>query len=84
MVHDFILVYALDSGVGAQEDVLRQVAGSDCADVSVGWGRPGSRYAVPPGAAPIKPHKSMLAFNDAHRFIAMKAGNTSIRRPPVE
>ncbi len=41
MVHDFILVYALDSGVGSQEDVLRRLAGSDCADATVGWGRPG-------------------------------------------
>lgn len=41
MVHDFTLVYALDSGMGSQEDVLRQVAGSDCADATVGWGRPG-------------------------------------------
>lgn len=32
MVHDFILVYALDSGVGSQEDVLRELADSDCAD----------------------------------------------------
>ena len=41
MVHDFTLVYVLDSGMGSQEDVLRQVAGSDCADATVGWGRPG-------------------------------------------
>lgn len=41
MVHDFILVYALDSGVGSQEDVLRALADSDCADATVGWGRPG-------------------------------------------
>nr|WP_296561068.1 DUF2274 domain-containing protein [Pigmentiphaga sp.] len=41
MVHDFTLIYALDSGMGSQEDVLRQVAGSDCADATVGWGRPG-------------------------------------------
>ena len=41
MVHDFTLVYVLNSGMGSQEDVLRQVAGSDCADATVGWGRPG-------------------------------------------
>ncbi|WP_234637554.1 transcriptional regulator [Delftia tsuruhatensis] len=41
MVHDFTLVYVLDPGMGSQEDVLRQVAGSDCADATVGWGRPG-------------------------------------------
>lgn len=41
MFHDFTLVYARDSGIGSQEDVLRQVAGSDCADATVGWGRPG-------------------------------------------
>ena len=41
MVHDFTLVYALDSGMGSQEDVLRQVANSDCTDATVGWGRPG-------------------------------------------
>ncbi len=41
MVHDFTLVYALDSGMGSQEEVLRQVADSDCADATVGLGRPG-------------------------------------------
>lgn len=41
MVHDFTLVYALDSGMGSQEDVLRQVTGSDCPDATVDWGRPG-------------------------------------------
>lgn len=40
MVHDFTLVYALDSGMGSQEDVLRRLATSDCADATVGWGRP--------------------------------------------
>ena len=40
MVHDFTLVYALDSGMGSQEDVLRRLADSDCADATVGWGRP--------------------------------------------
>lgn len=39
MVHDFTLVYALDSGMGSQEDVLRRLANSDCADATVGWGR---------------------------------------------
>lgn len=41
MVYDFTLVYALASDMGSQEDVLRQLAGSDCADAAVGWGRPG-------------------------------------------
>jgi hypothetical protein len=41
MVHDFTLVYALHSDMGSQEDVLRQLAGSDCSDATVGWGRPG-------------------------------------------
>lgn len=41
MVYDFTLVYALASGMGSQEDVLRQLAGSDCADATVGWGQPG-------------------------------------------
>ena len=40
MVHDFTLVYALGSGMESQEDVLRQLAGSDCADATVGWARP--------------------------------------------
>ncbi|OPH11544.1 prophage CP4-57 regulatory [Azospirillum brasilense] len=31
----------MGSGMGSQEDVLRQVAGSDCADATGGWGRPG-------------------------------------------
>jgi len=34
MVHDFTLIYALDSGMGLQEDVLRQLADSDCAKVA--------------------------------------------------
>jgi len=38
-VHDFTLVYALDPGMGSQEDVLRRLANSDCADATVGWGR---------------------------------------------
>lgn len=41
MVHDFTLVYVLNSGMGSQEDVLRRLMDSDCADVTVGWGRPG-------------------------------------------
>ena len=41
MVHDFTLVYELGSGMGSQEDVLRRLASSDCADATVGWGRPG-------------------------------------------
>lgn len=41
MVHDFTLVYELDSRMGSQEDVLRRLASSDCADATVGWGRPG-------------------------------------------
>lgn len=41
MVHDFTLVYELDSRMGSQEDVLRRLADSDCADATVGWGRPG-------------------------------------------
>ena len=41
MVHDFTLVYVLDSCMGSQEDVLRQLTNSDCADATVGWGRPG-------------------------------------------
>lgn len=41
MAHDFTLVYALASCMGSQEDVLRQVADSDCADATVGWGRAG-------------------------------------------
>ena len=41
MVHDFTLVYELGSGMGSQEDVLRRLADSDCADATVGWGRPG-------------------------------------------
>lgn len=40
MVHDFTLVYALNPEV-SQDEVLRRLAGSDCADATVGWGRPG-------------------------------------------
>ncbi len=41
MVHDFTLVYALNPEAGSQDEVLRRLAGSDCADATVGWGRPG-------------------------------------------
>ena len=40
MVHDFTLVYALNPEAGSQDEVLRRLAGSDCADATVGWGRP--------------------------------------------
>ena len=40
MVHDFTLVYALNPEVSQDED-LRRLAGSGCADATVGWGRPG-------------------------------------------
>ncbi|WP_066095138.1 transcriptional regulator [Xanthomonas massiliensis] len=39
MVHDFTLVYALNPELDAQDEVLRRLAGSDCADATVGWGR---------------------------------------------
>lgn len=41
MVQDFTPVYELDSHMGSPEDVLRRLANSDCADATVGWGRPG-------------------------------------------
>ena len=40
MVHDFTLIYALNPEV-SQDEVLRRLAGSNCADATVGWGRPG-------------------------------------------
>ncbi|WP_078539041.1 transcriptional regulator [Xanthomonas citri] len=41
MVHDFTLVYALNPEPDLQDEILRRLAGSDCADATVGWGRPG-------------------------------------------
>jgi len=41
MFHDFTLVYALNPELNSQDEVLRRLAGSDCADAAVGWGRPG-------------------------------------------
>jgi hypothetical protein len=41
MVHDFTLVYALNPQVDSQDEFLRRLAGSDCADATVGWGRLG-------------------------------------------
>lgn len=41
MIHDFTLVYELHSGMGTQDDVLRRLAGSDCADATVGRGMAG-------------------------------------------
>lgn len=53
MVHDFTLVYALASGMGSQEDVLRQVADSDSANATVGYLMVTSS---PNGAVPAQPH----------------------------
>lgn len=41
MDHEFTLVYELRSDMGAQDDVLRRLTGSECADATVGLGRPG-------------------------------------------
>ena len=41
MVHDFTLVYALSPELNSQDEVMHRLAGSDCADATVGWGRPG-------------------------------------------
>lgn len=41
MVHDFTLVYALNPELDSQDEILRRLAGNDCADAMVGWGRPG-------------------------------------------
>lgn len=41
-MHDeFTLVYELRSDMGAQDEVPRRVAGSECANANVGLGRPG-------------------------------------------
>ena len=41
MIHDFTLVYALSPELDAQDEVMRRLADSDCADATVGWGLPG-------------------------------------------
>lgn len=41
MTQDFTLVYELRPDMGAQDDVLRRLADSECADATVGLGRPG-------------------------------------------
>ncbi|AKC81275.1 prophage CP4-57 regulatory [Xanthomonas arboricola] len=41
MAHDFTLVYALNPELDSQDEVLSRLAGSDCADATVGCGRPG-------------------------------------------
>ena len=41
MVHDFTLVCTLNPEVDSLDEVLHRMAASDCADVTVGWGRPG-------------------------------------------
>jgi len=41
MAHDFTLVYALSPELDSQDEILRRLVGSDCADATVGWGRPG-------------------------------------------
>ena len=57
MTHDFTLIYELPPGIGVQDDVLQRLVDSDCADATVGLGRPGhvalafSREAVDREAA---------------------------------
>ena len=41
MIHDFTLVYALNPELDSQDEVRRRLAGSDCADATVGCGQPG-------------------------------------------
>lgn len=41
MIHDFTLVYALSPELNSQDEVMHRLAGSDCADATVGCGRPG-------------------------------------------
>lgn len=41
MVHDFTLVYVLSPELNSQDEVMHWLAGSDCADATAGWGRPG-------------------------------------------
>jgi hypothetical protein len=38
MIHDFTLVYALSPELNSQDEVMHRLAGSDCADATVGWG----------------------------------------------
>lgn len=57
MILDFTLVYALNPELDSQNEVMHRLAGSDCADATVGWGRPGhvalafSREAIDRNAA---------------------------------
>ncbi|AGI07319.1 transcriptional regulator [Xanthomonas citri pv. citri] len=41
MAHDFTLIYALNPELDSPDEVLRRLAVSDCADATVGRGRPG-------------------------------------------
>ena len=41
MVFDFTLVYALNPELDGHDAVMSRLTGSDCADATVGWGRPG-------------------------------------------
>lgn len=41
MTHDFTLVYELRPDMATQDEILCRLAGGDCADATVGLGRPG-------------------------------------------
>ncbi len=80
MVHDFTLIYALNPELDSQDEVLRRLAGSDCADATVGWGRPGhvvlafSREAVDRNAAVALAVAQMAQVLPGASLVRTKAG----------
>jgi hypothetical protein len=44
VVHDFTLVYALNPELDSQDEVLRRLVGSHCADATAGVGLGSSRW----------------------------------------
>jgi len=67
MDHDFTLVYALSPEPDSQDEVLQRLAGSDCANATVGWGGLGTSPWLSVGRRRIAMRRSRLLRPRWHR-----------------
>lgn len=80
MIHDFTLVYALSPQLNSQDEVIHRLAGSDCADATVGSGRPGhvalafSREAMDRNAAVALAVAQMAQVLPGAQLVRTEAG----------
>ena len=81
MVFDFTLVYALNPELDTQDEVMRRLTGSDCADATVGWGLPGhvalafSREAMDCNAAVALAFAQMVQVLPSAPLVRTEAGS---------